>query len=167
MNKKSKPSTASFKWNGTEQAKVLKLLIVFVAGHFLFWLLCSGGGTKDDPKDPPSFPRKGPRFQDSLMISLPIRFLAPEKGPRPIKMSLKHESKDILIPEVFVHTLKIDESHRGMGQIEIRTKDLQAILKAGESQEFIAFPWSPGIVGADRVHSEGRGKKEDYEIHLD
>ena len=156
MSKKSKLFTNLFKDNGIKQTNVIKLLIIFVLGHLLFWQLFSSENAQENPI--PTLQR--PYLKDSLFVSLPIKLLGPLNKGKATRMGLKHESVDILIPEVFIHHVQWETPHSGMANIEIYPHDLKAILNTGRYGPFIAFPWNSQLLHQPKP-------KDNYEIHLD
>ena len=158
MSEKSKSFTKAFKWSGTEQKKTVKLAMVFVLGHFLFWLACFLGSPKEPPLKPPGQTRS--HFTDPLFVSLPIKLLGILNPSGATRMSLKHETKGTLIPEVYIHKIQLETPNSGVAQVEIRSQDLKQIIAAGEYQPFLAFPWNPQSLKQPKEHPP-------YEIHLD
>ena len=155
MNKKSRLFINLFKGDGIKQTKVIKLLIIFVMGHLLFWQLFSEGAEEN-----PAPVVEKSYLKDSLLVSLPIKLLGPLNKGKATRMGLKHESMDILIPEVFIHHIQWETSHSGMAKIEIHPHDLKSILDTDRYGPFIAFPWN-----SQWVHQPKQ--KDNYEIHLD
>ena len=159
MKEKFKAYCKAFKWNGTEQIKIAKLLAIFVLGNLLLFLIISPRDSQKDPIAPKA------RLAGSLFVSLPIRLLGSLQSSGPTRMSLKHESKDILIPEVFIHGMQWKTAHSGIAKIEIHPSDLKSIIELGEFQQFIAFPWNSQLL--NQPGPLGPQPKDHYEIHLD
>ena len=146
--------TRLFNKSGIGRDRAIKLLVLFVVGHFLLSLLLAD----TEPSPPPL--ADSSRLENSLFISLPLKLLGPLATPGPTRMSLKHGSQNALIAEVFVHHIQLETPRFGMAKVEIRPEDLKTILKVGDDEQFVAFPWNPQLLQPPQP-------KEVYEIHLD
>ena len=172
MKRKWPLFTALFKKSGIkflsktkeERLKITKIILIFVMGQFAFWFLFSDAPAGNTPLHS-TIPNH--YLKNSLMISLRLRILGTLETSGATRMSLKHESKNLLIPEVFIHGVQWENPHWGVAKVELLPRDLKSILKAGleEYSPFLAFPWNPQLL--QKSPQATLPQKEAYEIHLD